>query len=865
MQPVAMNRKGWARFLRPAVFLAALWMVCGPQVGSADQLCVRSLAAAGSAVDGVVAPGEPTATCTPDPLWPQVGPAHMQPGGSGVEAYMYIARITGTQKLRIGIDTAGDPDVSDFDNVLLFFDADNSNTWNAGDFSLRVYVRERQSAAAITSGEDCNATTGDIEYWGYDGAIWDTNAAAAGQVIAKYAYDYSYPDAEGKIWNLEIEIPINASAPFKLNTTAPGYFALGAFLFADRGQTTPVDVAGQVRVWPGGLTYQGGGAPPSIGEFILPLTDLLPSAPALVDINLENVCFDVYLSGTNLPWFVNGAQVTDEHRDYINRNQVNNFRVTYYFDGPEGSLGVLREPNKGKVRLGIKPFNGGSPAADYWYETKTVTQPEFNRTYTVDFSYDFREAPDPDFNAPDADFICADAWLEEFVLNDGTDNDHAHMNLNYFATSEANVALRLYGSSLPKLKRGDIKKIYVQLETSNEHPKLRGAIVGPVDQGGTAAGDSFTSLASMLSAGRMFSWAWWMQMGVGLLVLLTAAYTLRRSASHRWLPRTAAVAGCLLLVGPMVIGCPEKVVKPDGETGRVETKIGTPRWQIENAKELGLTPVKGQTNLYELALNREQVKKLDLKFIGQPLPYKMAEHRLAAAVNGKPNKLDLPVKPGTVVSLLAKGDVDVDGKQGPLAPTTPAGFTRKVRSNLRRATTAAVEPLFFNAKQKVIGQRKPLADKRERYLLTEGYYAPNEHTGALIGSFDGFKTSFVVGRHNSIVVPVQATTLSLAVNATYQDFSVISGAYDVGVVVTEAPKVPTRTVNRGDATYNVPLTIPPWQVYVTLSVYTFYPEPIYRNNELVSVAMQPWGNAHFVIYDSHATEFTNIPTTQPVR
>ena len=457
--------------------------------------------------------------------------------------------------------------------------------------------------------------------------------------------------------------------------------------------------------------------------------------------------------------------------------------------------------------------------------------------------------------------VCADAYLEEFTMNDLTGNDTIHFNLNYFATSEAKMALRLFGDSLPKIKSGEIKKIYLQFETSNEHPKLRGAVAGPVDRNGTAGGGGFISLLAMLSSGGMSAWHWWLPMSLGLLMLLTAGEAIRRSSVNRWVPRTAALLSILLILGPIVTGCPDRITKPDDDGGAI--KIGTPRWQFENAKALGLTPVKGQKNLYEMALNRDQTKQLDLKFIGQPLPYKMTEHRLAATVDGKPNKIDLPVKPGTVVSLLAKGDVDVDGKEGPLAPATPAGFTRKPRPDLLRAASDDVEALFFNVKQKMIGQRKPLADKRQRYLLTEGYYAPNEHVGALIGSFDNFETSFVVGRHKSIIVPARATTMSLAVNATLQDFAVTSGFYEVGVVVTEAPKVPTRTVNRGDATYNIPPTLPPWQVYVTLSVYSFYPEAIYHNNKLVGEALRPWGHAHFAIYDSHATEFTNVNMAAP--
>lgn len=356
----------WARFLLPALLLWAFCALCLLGTASADQLCVRSLNSAGLSIDGVVAPGESTATCTSDPLWAQIGPAHLQPAGSGVEAYMYIARLTGTQKLRIGIDTAGDLDVSDFDNVLFFFDADNSGNWNAGDFALRVYVRPDEVAPPVTSGDTCNQTAGTIEYYEFDGVNWSSNVpGAASQVTAKYAYDYSSPDSESNIWNLELEIPIRAATPFKLNLTAPAYFAMGVFLFADRGQSDPVDVAGQVRVWPSGLTSALLSATPSIGQYSSNVAVLLPAAANLADMNLENVCFDVNFDMAEEPWVING-KTASPYDEFIQRNAVNNFRVTYYFDGPGSSLGELRDPNIGKVRLNISPFNASSGWGSAW-------------------------------------------------------------------------------------------------------------------------------------------------------------------------------------------------------------------------------------------------------------------------------------------------------------------------------------------------------------------------------------------------------------------------------------------------------------------------------------------------------------------
>jgi hypothetical protein len=842
------------RYTLTARLFMFLALLCVPLGVAAVNLCVKSAASA-AAVDGIVAPGLAGA-CASDALWQTVGPAQFQPAASSPVSYLYLARLTGANRLRIGIDTAGDLDVSNFDAVLLFFDANNSGTWDDQDFAIKVAVSP--SSTVITSGDLCNQLTGNVEYYQRSGADWVSNAAAAASITARYAYDYSAPDTESNIWNLEIEIPINAASPFILNTVGPKYFAVGGYVFADTDHLQ-VSQQGQVRAWPlgvqsvltGALPHVSAGAPGAL------LAVSEPDPTTLGNIELDDVCFDVNFSMAEEPWVINGNPSTagDEH---VRRHQNNNFRVTYYLDGPGTTATPISNP--GDVKLGLRPFNGSGALAGYWYKTKAVgaTPLNYNATHTVDFDFNFADPASPEFNDPSATFVCADAYLENFNLDDDKTNNNIHLNLNYFTTSEYSHALKLYGDSLPKPASGPIKKVYLQMEMSNEETGRRGAPLFALSgAGGTDAGAWGWARSLAHTAGER-PWPALVLLLAGLgLAAGSLAYAARRGARGSVGPVGAAL-GVALMLGSIVTACTLKE-KPDEKPG-----TGTARWNVANAKEIGLTAVKGRQGWYEMPMQRGETKALKLDFVGLPLSYQMKTQRLNPTRDGQPNKIDVAVKPGTVVTLLSFGEVDVDGKAGPLPPTTPmppvklvppttaAGFTQRLPAGLKRSRAARQPALFFGVPQALIGKATTVEDTRYRYPLTEGYYAPNEHTGALIGSFDGFKTSFVVGRHKSVFVPAQASTLSLAVNAMHQSYATMTGFYDVGVIFTPAPTVPTRTVPGGDATYSVPPVMQPWDALTSLNIYTFYEEELFKDGRRVSATLRPWGHAHYVLYASHA-------------
>ena len=801
-----------------------------PALGMADAICVRDFSGA-PAVDGVVAPGVSSGSCSTDTIWPHVGPGEFHPSGTVTESHIYFARLTGPNRLRIGIDTAEDPDITMFDAVMLYFDANNSNTWDAQDFAIRLVMNS--TTTAITSGDSCNETVGTVEYYERSDSFWVMNNTHAASITTKYSHDHSQPDPEDKIWNIEFDIPINNSPPFHLNTAIDPYFAVGAYLFAAEGTNTPDPLDSQVRVWPNGLgkPSSGGNITPTPGDYNN-LDFMSPAASDLVDIKLNNVCYDMKFPSAET-WRINNINYS-ANAEVIHRNQVNTFRVTYYFDGP-GDLATPFDNPNGRLKLGLKPFNGGALLSDYVIvppggpsNGQSVLPTEYNKQYEYTYNVNFTQLPSQ-FNHPDTDFVCAHAWLDGFQYDDYRGNNDIHVNLNYFTTSESRHNLKFYGDELPSAKTSKDKKIYLQTVMYNEMPEFR-KISSNINSANSikAAGLNCTLTPAAI-----------VLLIVGLILLIGAIVYMKVTSSSALLAKILALLGILLILLALFLAC-----------FRSGSGIGTARWQFENAAELGIKPVAGKEGWYEMPFEKGDVKTLRLKFMGQPLPYKTQKYRLNPAVNGIPKKVDIPVKPNTVVTVVATGGVDIDGKDGPLPGTSAAGFTEKVPDSIPRLGSANTKALFFNTVQADQARSHAVADVNQRYLLSEGRYFPNQYAGALIGSFDGFKTSFVVGTHRSIIVPKDAKQLSLAVNAQYSAYAKIEGYYDLSVVVTPTPTVPTRTVQRGDATYNIPPSMPSWQTLTAMAVYSYYPDEVMLDNKLVSVT-RPWTNARFVIYDSH--------------
>ena len=277
----------------------------------------------------------------------------------------------------------------------------------------------------------------------------------------------------------------------------------------------------------------------------------------------------------------------------------------------------------------------------------------------------------------------------------------------------------------------------------------------------------------------------------GLTGLLILAGWMTRGRPSRLRYAGAAAFASIAIVG-IAIGC--ATLRPGPRTTR---------WDIPNAGEIGLQPVKGDPTLFTFPISRGQVKGIDLHFTGRPLPYKPQQISFAAATaDGQANIRRIPVEQNHVITILAFGQIDVDGS-GPLPPTAASGFVLAQASDL--AVTAAATG--------------------GRFLLPAGYYNPTQHAGALVGSFDNFQHAFVIGRSISVVVPPGSPELQFAVNWVNGGYKAITGLYNVFVIDGQLPAVPTHTMHAGDATGQIPFTIDPWKVLTGLNVYTYYQTP----------------------------------------
>jgi hypothetical protein len=745
--------------------------------------------------NGIVAPGAATASCLVGPVWPQVAPVQMQPGDSTPDGYLYAAFRTGTNRLLIGVDVGGDQDLSDQDSVALIFDADNSNNFTNGDFYIQV--KAIPGATTISSGTACTQATGELTYFQFDGGNWqevtgdDLNAIRAA-VNTKIAYRY---ELGIKVWNMEIDMPkslaVGLKTYFNFNATS---FGMGAYFFVATGHHNGAGdpEQGTVLRWPDTL------APRGISDQVLVQ---LPASKVLdpntfADLGVGDTCLDVNFLTATPVWEINGSPANENDHRIKRPPQDNTYSVRYHYKGPGTTQS--NSPNSGIIELSLTPYRAGVGVGTPWVKSQPTTVNQFNTDTKVDIQFPNSERPSAWTTFEQANgqisFVCATMKLKSFTHNDDTSNDSHNVNHNYFATSDYKHQFFLSGDDLPDLKPGETGALFLRLEGMNDPESNKPA-----------------------APARLFQRAdglMWLLLGVVLLGLLAWFILRHRSPT---LARLAVILVLLILVIFVVRSCKQ------------QPPIGTGRWQIPNAGELGLKPVKGDATLYEMPIAKGQIKRVDLQFTGHPLPYQTERSELRPATeNGEPNIQRIPVRPGGVVTVIAFGEVDLDGPDGSLPPTSATGMVIPEEP----APTAAVG--------------------RQTFLLQRGYYTPKQYAGALIGSFDGFEHSFVIGRNTSIVVPQGAETLSVAVNGVLGAYRAMTGAFQLFIIGTELPPVPTHTLNPGDATGHVPPSIDTWRVLTSLNIYSYYRTPVTEpGGGIRSQTLHPLGAAHYSIYESH--------------
>lgn len=799
------------------VCAGALLLIAFPlsEVAAQTTLCVKELTTAPT-IDGVVAEGASSGGCSSDPEWGGVSPAAFHPTNSAPEAQLYLAHRPGTDRLYVGVTVGADDELSEFDHALLYFDADNNNMWDEGDFAIQIQVSTADGSGGdplVNTGAMCNVSVGAITYWRYDedasGSGFDTRwkddvDGAAASVTAAVAYDYTSStgdDLEDEIWNLEVELP-TTGANFALDTSGPDYFAVGALLFIDDGHQTETQL-GDVRAWPSDL-YDAAISvnavnPNAVDNAVT--TGTFPEAADLATASIDDVCFDVNFTNAN-PWRIN--MLDSESGDHHVNAGENTFTITFLYEGPAGS-GPL--DNDGTVELAMKPYGtlptGETSSSLRCSVEQDVTATNVNGTESVDFNVNLNDCEGwPDLG--DLTFICIDAILKDFQRDDNASNNTHHVNFNYFETSEYAQRIFLSAEGIPGVAPGDEVTILLQADTDNEMPRGRRP-----DRGEAPAGPALPPFTPT-------GWLVLLTVALGLALLIEAV---RRTAPAHL---RRAVVFSVLVGFVTVVSCTPGGMTNGGGGGGEDPDPGPQRWTFANADELGIRPVEGEPDWYTVPIRAGEVVPLELVFEGRPLPYEPERVELRPATdNGEPMMVRRQVRPGQVLSIFAFGEVDPDGPDGNAQPVTADGR---------------------------IAER----DRRGRYLLGDGPYQPEEFVGTLVGSFQGFDgTAFPIGRETTIVVPEGASTLTLAVNAPLQLYPQMTGLLDLHFVDRPPLKVPTFGTLRGDATFDAPATLPVWGALTSLNLYTYYEAEQRVDGRVVAVTRQPIGFAHQVVYNSH--------------
>lgn len=794
-------------FITPSV-LYAQTAVCLKEVTSAPN--IDGIVAAGVASGGACLTG---GSCTSDTLWEGVSPSEFHDASSSPKAKLHSAYNGTTNELYIGVTVGGDDELSDFDYVLLYFDADNNDTWNIGDFALQIKVSNANGSTGypvIQSGTQCCNDTGGVTYWKYDnvnmdpppfGRPWQVVDGPESSVTAKMAYDYTSTtgdDLEDEIWNLEISLPTN-SPNFMLNTLAPDFFAMGGYVFIDNGHQS--SQVGQVRAWPPAIHNTAiavNQKDPVAVDAAVSASDF-PDAADLGQANIDDICYDVNFSVSN-PWAINGNASSESGDEHVNRGD-NDFSVTFKYDGPSGATPPL--PNEGIVELAMKPYgnlpSGVTSSSLVCKRQRSVTATNLNGTEVVDFSVDLRTC-DGWPNLSQLSFLCVDLILKDFERDDNISNNRENINGNKFATSEYNQTIYLSAESVPNLSPGEETTIVLKTVTQND---ISSSVANGSNNGG---------FVLPLSFGDSTFWQQFLAAALILMLLLILIYYLLPTRRKVLIPLSLGLSIILVTACSLIDEIPS-------EPGPNE------RWEFANAEELGIRPLDGETGWYSVPIRAGELLELDLSFTGMPLPYQMERSALIPVENNERSMLTYSVRPGQVITLFGFGRIDLDGEEGPLNPTTANGMVYQDPSG---------------------------GDGMRGLLLRDGYYQPNAYLGALVGSFDGFdQTSFPVGRNLSLIVPDGASTLTLASNVPTGSLSTAEGAFEIGFIEHPPIRVPTFGTLEGDATFEIPHTFPSYEVLTTFSLYSYYEVENLENGELSSRTRHPIGFSHYSIYDVH--------------
>jgi hypothetical protein len=222
-----------------------------------------------------------------------------------------------------------------------------------------------------------------------------------------------------------------------------------------------------------------------------------------------------------------------------------------------------------------------------------------------------------------------------------------------------------------------------------------------------------------------------------------------------------------------------------------QPKPGQWSFRFPTASKIGLKHVgKG---VYSIRLKPGEQRVVELELTGAQMPVASRTILVSPKAGGRNNKIQsghpavkVPVKPGSVLSVVATGAIKVSAEH---QPNGPEGFVEG------RQTPPPTDPTG----------KQPPGSAGEFLMSRKSSFVPAEHVGALIGSFDGFKTAFVIAGARTFVVPDKAKTLLLAVNDRIGAFTDNSGkGFEITLLSTPPSRNPTRLSAAGNPNNGLP-------------------------------------------------------------
>lgn len=255
------------------------------------------------------------------------------------------------------------------------------------------------------------------------------------------------------------------------------------------------------------------------------------------------------------------------------------------------------------------------------------------------------------------------------------------------------------------------------------------------------------------------------------------------------------------------------------------------KWDFNftNAREIGLRSL--GNGHYSVKLEPGEEKHVGISITGGKMPNRLSRNtyniypKAGESVYGNPNgkkPLDISAIPGKIMTVIASGVVNVDPADNNIQATGPDGFYNSSFNN-------------------------------DEFLLPRGYYEPSDQIGALIASFDGFNTAFVVGSNCTFVVPDGVNKVSLAVNDMKNSYGNNTGeGYHLIVITTDGFKPPMRIPISGNKKFGIPARFEEGSNLPGFNVDVFQRVPVKdQNGKVKAHQLKYTGYVGYAVQDSH--------------